>query len=123
MALNASRLPTHFGVFIAVRHSVRRRRNHGDDAAIAKRFASLDAVVDTVGDDPINGQVRWQDPIHSFAIRHVSARDLDRVDIHLRINRQVHLAPRRAGRLLTVLLFVPLASPVEARTKPVSGPL
>src|SRR5471032_1311334 len=78
---------------------------------------SASTVVGSVGDDPINGEVRRQDPIHSFAIGHVSARDLDCVDIHVRINRQVHLAPRRAGRLLTVLLFVPLAGSVEARPR------
>ena len=57
------------------------------------------------------------DPVHTFAIRHVNARDLDRVDTHVRINRQVHLSPRRAGRFLTVLLFVPLAGPIEAQPR------
>src|SRR5258707_5682388 len=42
------RLVMQFGVFIAMHHSVRRRRNYSNDSAIAKRFSSLHAVVGTV---------------------------------------------------------------------------
>jgi hypothetical protein len=68
-------------VFIAMHDSVQRRRNYGNDAAIVQHFSALDAVVGTVGDDPINREVRWQDTVHSFAIGHARARDLDRAKL------------------------------------------
>nr|WP_254367122.1 hypothetical protein [Paraburkholderia sp. NMBU_R16] len=77
-------------------------------------MAPLDAVVRSIGNHALDICLDCQERIQARLVGDVILGDRTLVDIHLRINRQVQLAPQRAARLAAVLLPMPFTGPAKA---------
>lgn len=83
------------GVVLALHYGVYRRWNPRQHPCIEQGFAPFDAVVGAISDDLGDLDVSRHDEIHPFAVGHLSAGDKHLMNVHFRIDRQMHLAPRR----------------------------